>query len=269
MFLRDWTALTNFSIDRYFKKDKSCFFSMSQITASIDLFIRVCLFIDPGMERDHVLSTWSRRTTHWTLNRTLISRSSVLTSSRKSYLFHSLNLGACSSLIEWNRIDIVEKWIDIDQWSTHRSEDDKTICEERTLIDDLFFWISSIIFIRDEIRDHLSGFSLYLTQIFTFISLPSLPAAWIRAWLTISSFESQSIILTIFAASSPRANWIQTIYSFEPRFNQIRAAPQPEQPPIPASHQTLAKSLRSQSNPRSPQATKLLQPRISPRIPSR
>jgi hypothetical protein len=42
-----------------------------------------CLFIDPGMKRDHVLSTWSRRTTHWTLNRTLISRSSVLTSFRK------------------------------------------------------------------------------------------------------------------------------------------------------------------------------------------
>ncbi len=47
----------------------------------------------------------------------------------------------------------------------HRSEDDKTICEERTLIDDLFFWISSIIFTRDEIRDHLSRFFLYLTQI--------------------------------------------------------------------------------------------------------
>jgi hypothetical protein len=139
--------------------------------------IFLCLFIDPGMERDHVLSTWSRRTTHWTLNRILINRSFVLTSSRKSYLFHSLNLEACSSLIEWDRTDIVERWIDTDQWSTHRSEDDKTICEERALIDDLFFWTSSIIFIRDEIRDHLPGFSLYLTQIFTFISLPSLPAA--------------------------------------------------------------------------------------------
>jgi hypothetical protein len=53
----------------------------------------------------------------------------------------------------------------------HRSEDDKTICEERTLIDDLFFWISSIIFTRDEIRDHLSRFFLYLTQIFIFLSV--------------------------------------------------------------------------------------------------
>ncbi len=35
IFLWDWTALTNFSIDRYFKKNKSWFFSMSQIIASI------------------------------------------------------------------------------------------------------------------------------------------------------------------------------------------------------------------------------------------
>ncbi len=46
MFLKNWTALTNFSIDRYFKRDKSCFFSISQITASIDLFIEIflCMF---------------------------------------------------------------------------------------------------------------------------------------------------------------------------------------------------------------------------------
>jgi hypothetical protein len=101
--------------------------------------------------------------------------------------------------------------------SRHTSEDDKTICVERALIDDLFFWISSIIFTRDEITDHLSRFFLYLTQIFIFISLLSLSAIWIRAWLTISSFESQSIILTIFAVSSSNANWIQAIYSFESR----------------------------------------------------
>jgi hypothetical protein len=35
------------------------------------------------------------------------------TSFRESYLFHPLNLGACSSLIEWDRIDTVERWIDI------------------------------------------------------------------------------------------------------------------------------------------------------------
>jgi hypothetical protein len=87
------------------------------------------------------------------------------------------------------------------------------------------FESQSIIFIRDEIRDHLSKFFLYLTRIFTFISLLSL-------------------------LCSPRANWIQAIYSFEPRFNQIRAASQPEHLPIPQVI-TLAKSLRSQSTPRS------------------
>jgi hypothetical protein len=46
-----------------------------------------CLFIDSGMKRNHVLSTWSRRTTHWTLNRILISRSFVFTSFRESYHF--------------------------------------------------------------------------------------------------------------------------------------------------------------------------------------
>ncbi len=45
IFLWDWTELTNFSIDRYFKKDKSCFFSISQIIASIDLFIRIFLYM--------------------------------------------------------------------------------------------------------------------------------------------------------------------------------------------------------------------------------
>jgi hypothetical protein len=39
-----------------------------------------------------------------------------LTSFRKSYLFHPLNLGAGSlHLIEWNRIHTVERWIDTDQ----------------------------------------------------------------------------------------------------------------------------------------------------------
>jgi hypothetical protein len=41
------------------------------------------------------------------------SRSSVSTSFRESYLFHSLNLEACSlHLIEWDRIDTVERWTD-------------------------------------------------------------------------------------------------------------------------------------------------------------
>jgi hypothetical protein len=42
------------------------------------------------------------------------SRYSVPTSFRESYLFHSLNLEACSlHLIEWNRTDTVERWIDM------------------------------------------------------------------------------------------------------------------------------------------------------------
>ncbi len=45
IFLWDWIALTNFSINRYFKKNKSCFFSMSQIIASIDLFIKAFLYM--------------------------------------------------------------------------------------------------------------------------------------------------------------------------------------------------------------------------------
>ncbi len=41
----NWTELTNFSIDRYFKKNKLCFFSISQIIASIDLFIKIFLYM--------------------------------------------------------------------------------------------------------------------------------------------------------------------------------------------------------------------------------
>ncbi len=56
------------------------------------------------MKRDHVLSTWSRRTTHWTLNRILISRFLVLTSFRKSYHFQltTIVLRACSLLVDWD-----------------------------------------------------------------------------------------------------------------------------------------------------------------------
>jgi hypothetical protein len=58
IFLWNWTALTNFSIDRYFKKSKSCFFSMSQIIASIDLFIKVFLYMF------HTKSCFLRRVTN-------------------------------------------------------------------------------------------------------------------------------------------------------------------------------------------------------------
>ncbi len=135
-----------------------------------------CLFIDSDVKRDHVLSTWSRRTTHWMLNETLINKSFVLTSFRKSYLFHSLNLEACSSLIEWNRIDIVEKWIDTDQ-SLHLDTDQKTI--KQSTKNELWLMIYSfeshrsfLLVIKSKIifRD----FFLYSTQIFIFISLFSL-----------------------------------------------------------------------------------------------
>jgi hypothetical protein len=207
------------------KSMKHILFSMKR-----DCVCVVWAWISRTVSVHSLMKAWSTITCwprHWTLGpwiESLLVDLSFFTSFRKSYLFHSLNLEACSlHLIEWDRIDIVERWIDTDQ-SLHldRSEDDKTICEERALIDDLFFWISSIILTRDEIRDHLSRFFLYLTQIFIFISLFSL-------------------------LCSSRANWIQAIYSFESRFDQIRVASQSEHLSITASHQTLAKSLRSQS----------------------
>jgi hypothetical protein len=45
IFLWDWTALTNFSTNRYFNKNKSCFFSISHIITSIDLIINAFLYI--------------------------------------------------------------------------------------------------------------------------------------------------------------------------------------------------------------------------------
>jgi hypothetical protein len=45
IFLWDWTALTNFSTNRYFNKNKSCFFSMSHIITSIDLIINASLYM--------------------------------------------------------------------------------------------------------------------------------------------------------------------------------------------------------------------------------
>ncbi len=56
--LWNWIELTNFSIDRYFKRSKSCFFSISQITASIDLFIKIFLYMS------HTKSCFLRRVTN-------------------------------------------------------------------------------------------------------------------------------------------------------------------------------------------------------------
>jgi hypothetical protein len=55
IFLWDWTALTNFFTNRYFKRDKSCFFSMSQIITSIDL---ITSRNDPVPNRDSVRFLW-------------------------------------------------------------------------------------------------------------------------------------------------------------------------------------------------------------------
>jgi hypothetical protein len=141
------------------------------------------------------------------------SRSPVSTSSRKSYLFHSLNLKACSlHLIEWDRIDTVERWIDTDQ-SLHldRSEDDKTICEERALIDNLFFWISSIISIRDEIRDHLPRFFSYIWLRFLPLSVYSrclkseseLNSSDLFFWTSFQLNSCRSAVRAIFDSCKP------------------------------------------------------------------
>jgi hypothetical protein len=109
----------------------------------------------------------------------LINRSFVLTGYRKSYLFHSLNLEACSlHLIEWNRTHIVERWINTDQF-LHLDTDQKTIRDNlrRTNFDrwSTLCWVSiDYFFTRDEIRDHISKHFLHLTQIFIFINLLSL-----------------------------------------------------------------------------------------------
>jgi hypothetical protein len=139
--------------------------------------VDMCLFIDPGMKRDHVLSTWSRRATHRTQNRTRISRSSVLTSFRRSYLFQltTIVLRACSLLVDWDRIHIVERWIDTDQ-SLHLDTDQETV--RQSAKNGLWLMIYSfeshrsfLFVMKSEIifRD----FFLYLTQIFTFLSVYS------------------------------------------------------------------------------------------------
>jgi hypothetical protein len=64
-----------------------------------------CLFIDESIiDESSEVMCWARDhgTTHWILNRTLISRSFVLTSFRKSYHFQltTIVLRACSLLVD-------------------------------------------------------------------------------------------------------------------------------------------------------------------------
>jgi hypothetical protein len=80
------------------------------------------------------ITCWSR---HWIFEllnseSDLIVDLSFFTSFRKSYLFHSLNLGACSSLIEWNRTDTVERWTDSDKILTY-CDKRLTYCDKRVL----------------------------------------------------------------------------------------------------------------------------------------
>jgi hypothetical protein len=102
-----------------------------------------------------------------------------LTSFRKSYLFHSLNLGACSlHLIEWDRIDIVERWIDTDQ-SLHLDTDQETVRDNlrRTGFD----WWSILLNLIDHSyswwnqRSSSGIFLIFDSDFYLFISLLSLP----------------------------------------------------------------------------------------------
>jgi hypothetical protein len=58
IFLWDWIAFTDFSTNRYFKKNKSCYFSMSQIIMSIDLIINAFLYMS------HTKSCFLKRVTN-------------------------------------------------------------------------------------------------------------------------------------------------------------------------------------------------------------
>jgi hypothetical protein len=107
--------------------------------------------------------------------------------------------------------------------SRHRSEDDKTICEERILIDDLFFWISIDHFYSW--WNQRSSFEIFLIFDSDFYLYQSTLAA--------SQFESE------FDQ--------QTIYSFESRsINFVSLRSQSNLSTL-ASHQTLT-NFRKSSN---------------------
>jgi hypothetical protein len=205
-------------------KFEESFITQNQINLHINTKIpnriHICLFIDGSMKRDHVLTT---SLNPWTLNHLIVDLPSPI-SFRKSYLFHPLNLEACSlHLIEWDRTDTVERWTDTDQ-SLHLDTDQKTIRDNlrRTSFD----WWSTLCWVS---IDHFYS--------------------W---WNQRSSFEIFLIFDSDFylyqstlAASQPENEFdLQAIYSFEPRPTKF----------VP---------LRSQSNPRSLQATKPLQNRFA------
>ncbi len=189
------------------------------------------------MKRDHVLTT---SLNPWTLNHLIVDLPSP-TSFRKSYLFHPLNLEACSlHLIEWDRIDIVERWIDTDQ-SLHLDTDQKTI--------------------RDNLRR--TNFDWWFTL--CWVSIDHFYSWWNQ--------RSSSEIFLIFdsdfylyqstlAALQLESGLNSSDLFFWTSLNQIRAASQSEQSPISASHQILAKIASQSEQSRSPhiqQALKLVQ----------
>jgi hypothetical protein len=108
MFLRDWIALTNFSIDRYFKRDKSCFFSMSQIIASIDLFIKAFLYMF------HTKSCFLRRVT----NIKITSVNDTYAMFSKNILRFLLLMWFVTSMISYLSIIIESLKISISSWAS-------------------------------------------------------------------------------------------------------------------------------------------------------
>ncbi len=178
----------------------------------------------------------------------LINRSFVLTGYRKSYLFHSLNLEACSlHLIEWNRTHIVERWINTDQF-LHLDTDQKTIRDNlrRTNFDrwSTLCWVSiDYFFTRDEIRDHISKHFLHLTQIFIFINLLSLlcssRANWIKRSILLNLVSTKFVSLRSQSISPPP----QVVESLQNYFAVRAFYPAYDS----ASRWILAKLLRSQS----------------------
>ncbi len=103
IFLWDWIALTNFSTNRYFKKNKSCFFSISQIITSINLIINVFLYMS------HTKSCFLRRVT----NIKITSINDTYTMLSKNILrFFSL-MWSVTSMISYSSINIesFDVWI--------------------------------------------------------------------------------------------------------------------------------------------------------------
>jgi hypothetical protein len=118
--------------------------------------------------------------------------------------------------------------------SRHRSEDDKTICEERALIDDLFFWISSIILFVMKSEIIFRDFSYIWLRFLSLIVNPRCSAARERI-----EFR-RSILLNLVSIKF-----------------------------VPLRSQSILDLRKSSNSCKSSQVIKFLQPRTSSRISSR